>query len=311
MFIAHNIVMGLVKKSDLEKYWSNNQATKLPFFGKYMSRNKFQSILWNLHVVDDSPNPRHGTPRHDALAKLRPFIDMVENNFAHVYCPQQNVSIDEACCPFKGRLRFRVYNPTKPNQFHIKLFQLSESSSGYIIGFEVYTGKGTSSAADVANPMDKECSRTTKLLGLLEKFKLLNKGHCIYMDNYYSSPELFEELYFRETYACGTVCTNRKGMPDCIKRINVKPLESAYLCNGPLLCLKWKGQKTKSNKKPVTIISTIHDAQEMLTTKKDSHGNRLPKPQIIFEYMSCMDKTACFLSQLRLTSLQFGRNKEP
>ena len=182
-----------------------------------MSRNKFQSILWNLHVADDSQNPQHGTPGHDTLAKLQPFIDMVENNFDHVYHPQQNVSIDEACCPFKGRLRFRVYNPAKPNQFHIKLFQLSESSSGYIIGFEVYTGKGTSRTADVANPMDKECSRTTKLvLGLLEKFKLLNKGHCVYMDNYYSSPELFEELYFCETYACGTVHTNRKGMPDCI-----------------------------------------------------------------------------------------------
>ena len=77
-------------------------------------------------------------------------------------------------------------------------------------------------------------------------------------------------------------------MPDCLKRINVKCLELAYLRNCPLLCLKWKGQKTKSNKKPVTIISTIHDAQEMLTTKKDSHGSRLPKPQIIFEYTQNM-----------------------
>ena len=144
---------------------------------------------------------------------------MVENNFAHIYHLEQNVSTDDACCPFKGRLRFRVYNPAKPNQFHIKLFQLSESSSGYIIGFEVYTGKGISSAADLANPMDKECSRTTTLvLGLLEKFKLLNKGHCLYIDNYCSSPELFEELYFHETYACSTVHTNRKGIPDCIKK---------------------------------------------------------------------------------------------
>ena len=92
---------------------------------------------------------------------------------------------------------------------------MSESCSGYIIGFEVYTGKGTSSAADVANPIDKECSRTTELvLDLLQKFKLLNKGHCVYMDNYYSSSELIEELYFLETYTCGTVHTNRKGMPD-------------------------------------------------------------------------------------------------
>ena len=68
----------------------------------------------------------------------------------------------------------------------------------------------------------------------------------------------------------------------------VKPLELTYLRNSPLLCLRWKGQKTKSNKKPVALISTIHDAQELLTTKKDSHGNRLPKPQIIFKYTKNM-----------------------
>ena len=54
LFIAHNIIMGQVKKSDLEKYWSTNTKTRLPFFGKYISRNKFQSILWNLHVSDDT-----------------------------------------------------------------------------------------------------------------------------------------------------------------------------------------------------------------------------------------------------------------
>ena len=70
--------------------------------------------------------------------------------------------------------------------------------------------------------------------------------------------------------------------------MNVKSLESAYLHNGSFLCLRWKGQKTKSNKKPVTLTSTIHDAQELLTTKKDSHGNRLLKPQIIFKYTKNM-----------------------
>ena len=48
--------MGIVKKSDLEKSWSTNPTTRLPFFGKFMSRNKFQSILWNLHICDDSQN---------------------------------------------------------------------------------------------------------------------------------------------------------------------------------------------------------------------------------------------------------------
>ena len=91
-------------------------------------------------------------------------------------------------------------------------------STGYIIGFDVYTGKGTFSSANGSHPMDPQCTRTTMLvLGLLEKFKLLDKGHRVYMDNYYTSPELLEELYFRETYACGTVRNNRKGMPITMK----------------------------------------------------------------------------------------------
>ena len=224
-----------------------------------MSRNRFQSILWNLHIADDSQNPRHGCPGHDPLSKLRPFISVVENNFCHVYRPDANISIDEACCPFKGHLRFRCYNPAKANRFHIKLFQVSESSTGYIIGFDVYTGKVTFSSAKESCPMDPPCTRTTMLvLILLEKFKLLDKGHRVYMDNYYTSPELLEELYFREKYACGTVRNNRKGMPITMNSMNVNPLESTSMRNAPCLCLCWKGAKSKTKKKTPSYAYIYH-----------------------------------------------------
>ena len=58
--------------------------------------------------------------------------------------------------------------------------------------------------------------------------------------------------------------------------------------NGPLLCLKWVGQKMKSKKKPVTILMTIHEANELLMKKKDSHGNCIPKPVCISEYTKNM-----------------------
>ena len=57
LFIAHILLMGLMKKPDLEKYWNTKSKTNIPFFGQYMSRNRFQSILWNFHVNDDSQNP--------------------------------------------------------------------------------------------------------------------------------------------------------------------------------------------------------------------------------------------------------------
>ena len=59
--------------------------------------------------------------------------------------------------------------------------------------------------------------------------------------------------------------------------------------NGPLLCLKWVGQKMKSKKNPVTILTTIHEANELLMKKKkDSHGNCIPKSVCISEYTKNM-----------------------
>ena len=289
MFLAHILIMGLVKKPDLEKYWNMNTKSKVPFFGQYMSRNRFQGLLWNFHINDDSQNPPQNMPGHDPLCKLRPFVDMLEQNFIYAYQPSKELSFDEACCPFKGRLRFRVYNPMKPNRFHIKLFQISEACSGYILGFHIYTGKNSNCVSRYSKPLDSDCTKTTKIvLGLLESTKLLDKGHHIYMDNYYTSPELFSELYYRETYACGTVRQNRKGLPTSVNKAKVKPLQSVFLRNGPMLCMKWSGENQKMKKKPVMILSTIHQATELLTKKKDSHGNRIPKPVPIFQYTKNM-----------------------
>ena len=43
-----------------------------------MSRNKFQSILWNLHISDDTGNQPRNQQGHDPLAKLRDFVDMID-----------------------------------------------------------------------------------------------------------------------------------------------------------------------------------------------------------------------------------------
>ena len=313
LFMAHNIIMGLVKKPDLEKYWNSNTPTRIPFFGKFMSRNRFQSILSNFHVGDDSNNPPLHHPNHDPLAKVRPFLEMIDRNFLYAYKPSKALSFDEACCPFKGRLRFRCFNPMKPNRFHIKLFQVSESSSGYILGCHIYTGKDTLCVSHKSTPLDPNVTKTTKIvLGLLQKCQLLDVGHHIYMDNYYSSPELSNELYYRSTYSCGTVRASRKEMPKTLAKAKLKPLQSVFLRNGPLLCMKWLGPKSKSKKKPVTMLSTIHEATELLTQKKDRHGNRLPKPVCIYDYTKNMagvdisDQYMAFHTNLR-KSMKWSR----
>ena len=44
IFIAHLLIISSIKKSMLHNYWSTNSLTRTPFFGTYLSRNKFQDF---------------------------------------------------------------------------------------------------------------------------------------------------------------------------------------------------------------------------------------------------------------------------
>ena len=133
--------MELVKKTNVAKYWSTNSLTRTPFFGKMLSRNTFQNILVNLHISDNNTDYPHDNPNHDPLHKVRPFIQMCKITFQLVYRPGCDLSFDEACCRFKGRVWLCVYNANKLAKFHMKLFQICEAKSGYICAFDIYTGK--------------------------------------------------------------------------------------------------------------------------------------------------------------------------
>jgi hypothetical protein len=55
--------------------------------------------------------------------------------------PHQNISLDEGMIPWRGNLSYRVYSPDKPVKYGIKAYMVSDSSSGYVSKFKLYTGK--------------------------------------------------------------------------------------------------------------------------------------------------------------------------
>jgi hypothetical protein len=105
---------------------------------------------------------------------------------------------------FKGRIFFRQYLPAKPTKWGIKTFALCESNTGYGLRFVVYTGKSTFNA-DRASDFSMTEQVCLEMVRGFEK-----SGHTLYMDNFYSSPRLFQELKSR---GIGTVKLNRKYMP--------------------------------------------------------------------------------------------------
>ena len=66
---------------------------------------------------------------------------MVGERFLEVYAVGQNVSIDEAMIPFKGRSALKQYLALKPIKRGFKVWVLADSVTGYASKFEVYTGK--------------------------------------------------------------------------------------------------------------------------------------------------------------------------
>ena len=77
----------------------------------------------------------------------------------------------------------------------------------------------------------------------------LDKGHILYVDNFYSSPAVFAHLFSRHTGACGTVRTYHKEMPKFTKILSKGETEVFH--NTDLLALKWH------DKRDVHMFSTV------------------------------------------------------
>ena len=204
---------------------------------------------------------------------------MCARTYQLVYRPGCDLSFDEARCPFKERVQFCTYNANKPAKCHMKLFQICEAKSGYICAFDIYTVKDQTRYMQTAQVLDPSCTKL--VVGLKDSVHLLDKGHCMYMDNFYTSPELHEELFFCSTYACGTVHPNRKGLPKAVTTAKLKKTEAVFRCNGPLLAIKW------CDKIGVTVL-TIHAAIHVVTNKTGAQGNRILKPLAIVDYIKKM-----------------------
>ena len=67
---------------------------------------------------------------------------------------------------------------------------VSEPSTGYICGFEVYTGDTSGQSQGNAQELQDASKTSCTVLGLLDSVQLLDMGHHVYFDNYYNSPDL-------------------------------------------------------------------------------------------------------------------------
>ena len=198
-FIACTIAMGLTVQEDLADYWSTDLVMLTPFYPSTMSRDFFFNILTFFHLSDNANYVVRGQNGYNPLAKLGVVYQNILDRFKSVYYPGQHVCIDEGMIPFRGKVHMRVYTPDKPDKYGLKSYELCDSSNAYCCIFKLYTGKDDT-------PVSAHGKTYDLVMELMESY--INKGHILYVDNYYSSPQLFLDLFSKGTGATGKYIKN-------------------------------------------------------------------------------------------------------
>ncbi|XP_065842633.1 piggyBac transposable element-derived protein 4-like [Oscarella lobularis] len=192
-FLGLIIFMGILRFPSLTDYWQT--------FGQYLKNNlspifpktKFKQISRFLHVSNITTELPRRAPGYDKLQKIRPLIEHCTLKFKRNFNLSKCITVDEAMI-FKGRWSIKQYMKDKPHKWGVKLFVLADAETGYVWNFFIYTGKST---AENDGPSVGICTRA--VLDLVKECH--HKGHVLYTDNYYTSPDLFMTLYSYDIYA--------------------------------------------------------------------------------------------------------------
>ncbi|XP_041664718.1 piggyBac transposable element-derived protein 4-like [Cheilinus undulatus] len=277
-FLGLTFFFALVKLTSLSDYWRKDTIFSQHFPPTVMSRDRYLVISWNIHMSDPDEDvendKKKGTPDYDRLFRLKPLIDTIRQACNKFYHPRQNLSIDERVVATKAHTGMTQYTKAKPQRWGFKLFVLADSSNGYTLDYDVYSGKSKFSS-------DEGLAYDT-VMSFINRAKL-GSGYNLYVDNFYTSPKLFKDLYKMKIGACGTYRDNRKGCPRTTRNALTKnsPRGSIrWIREDPLVYVKWMDTRE------ISVCSTIHEAFSGHTVQRRVNGQNdsVPCPSPIKDY---------------------------
>jgi len=157
---------------------------------------------------------------------------------------------------------------------------MTDSASGYLLSFDVYTGKNKINKPELG-------LGENVVLELGKYYK--HKFYCLYFDNFFTSIPLMKMLLDIELFGCGTFRVNKKFYPKHLMKKDslYKPGEIEFAHSEDKSVCRWKDR----GKKPVTVISNMHDASSTeIVKRKNSKGEKIPIecPKSISDYNKFM-----------------------
>ncbi|XP_039521796.1 piggyBac transposable element-derived protein 4-like [Pimephales promelas] len=204
--------------------------------------------------------------------RRKPLMDSIRLACKSIYHPKRNLTVDERMVACKAHTGMTQHMKAKPNRWGLKLFVLADASNGYTVDFFMnQTGHGLSYDA------------VTSLLD----HTFLGSGYHVYMDDFYTSPNLLKDLLAMKFGACGTYRDNRKDCPrNAANSLSNKSARGSirWIRDGPLVFVKWMDTQE------VSVCSTIHSAytgdtaERRVKTQDTWRTNTFPCPAPVTAY---------------------------
>ena len=278
--------MGLVKKTRIEAYWNkSNPSQATPYFATVFSRDRFLLLLSMFNIPMDQSDATEGFANSGKRAHY--LISKLNANCQQLYTMAQEVSVDESLVGYLGRYSGIQYMPNKHHhKFGIKLWMLCEASTGYAYHMNMYRGRKR------GEPPEENATYNI-VMRLMNP--ILDLGYHVFLDNYFSSPKLFRDLYNHSTLATGTCRKNRKGIPPSVtKKLNKGDAVASR--SQSLLAVGFE------DKKHIILLSTSASAQMKDITSRRGRQRRVPHPVDIYnQNMGGVDlsdmRLYCFLDE--------------
>lgn len=165
-----------------EDLWQND-GYGVEIFRLTMSLQRFRFLARCIRF--DEKNTRPDRLKIDKLSAIRQIFDSFVANCESGYHMSEMVTIDEMLPGFRGKCSFRMYIPSKPNKYGIKIFALSDAKMFYTSKLEVYVGQQPEGPYKVSN------SPSDVVYRLVDNIK--NSGRNLTIDNWFTSVPLVKK----------------------------------------------------------------------------------------------------------------------
>ena len=167
-----------------------------------MTLQRFTLIMKFLRF--DNKETRSERKERDKMAPIRDLWEQFIQRCRMCYVPGPNCTIDEQLVGFRGRCPFRIYMPSKPDRYGVKIWWICDSELSYAYNGQVYVGRvGTLSEVGLGNRV---------VLDLCRPIEQTRRN--LTTDCFFTSLPLAQTLLTKGLTPLGTMKSNKAEIPE-------------------------------------------------------------------------------------------------